>query len=101
MNLPDSPGKQTFYKYISDLYDRLKAAYQLASDEALCAGKLNKEQYDRRARAGTLNVGSEILVKVLAFDGKHKIADRWEHEPYVVKEQPDATIPVYIVHKEK
>ena len=60
----------------------LQLVNKICLNQTLRAGKLSKEQYDRRARAGTLNAASRVLVKVLAFDGIHKIAGRWEHEPY-------------------
>jgi hypothetical protein len=39
-------------------------------------------------------------VKIVAYDGKHKIADRWESEPYTVLSQPNKDIPVYKVQRE-
>ena len=41
-----------------------------------------------------------MLVKLVAFDGKHKLADRWEHDPYTVIRQPNEDIPVFTVRKE-
>lgn len=37
------------------------------------------------------------MVKIVAFEGKHKLANRWEEEPYVVLDRPNPDIPVYIV----
>ena len=47
-----------------------------------------------------MEVGDRVLVKVVAFEGKHKIADRWEDIPYIIYEQPNADIPVYKVKRE-
>lgn len=41
-----------------------------------------------------------MLVKRLAFDGKHKIADRWEDDVYVILRQPNVDILVYEVQRE-
>ena len=41
-----------------------------------------------------------MLVKVLTFDGKHKLADRWEEDPYIVQNQPNKDIPVFKIKKE-
>ena len=41
--------------------------------------------------------GDRVLIKMLAFDGKHKIADRFEEDVYTVIEQPIPDIPVYNV----
>ena len=45
-------------------------------------------------------VGDRVLMKIVAFDGKHKIQDRWEDEPYIVLKQPNPSIPAYVVQKE-
>ena len=41
--------------------------------------------------------GDRVLIKMLSFDGKHKIADRFEEDVYTVIEQPIPDIPVYNV----
>ena len=41
--------------------------------------------------------GHRVLVKVVVFDGKHKIADRWENEAYCVLDQPSPGISVYVI----
>ena len=38
-----------------------------------------------------------MLVKKVAWTGRHKIQDRWEEGEYVVVAQPDPSIPVYKV----
>jgi hypothetical protein len=53
-----------------------------------------------RARAATLIVGERVLVRVVAYDGKHKIADKWEDHPYLVIEQPNKDVPVFKVRQE-
>ena len=47
-----------------------------------------------------LKLADRCLVKILAVEGTHKLADKWEHEPYVVLRQPNPTIPVYKVRRE-
>jgi hypothetical protein len=48
-----------------------------------------------------LDIGDRVLVKIVAFDGRHKLSDKWENDPYVVLNQPNASIPVYVVGREK
>ena len=91
---------QTHTAYVRDLKERLQEAFQLASKAATEARQRQKKAYDTRSRGATLQQGDRVLVKVLAFDGKHKIADRWEKDIYTVKSQPNLDIPVYIVVKE-
>jgi hypothetical protein len=36
-----------------------------------------------------------VLVKILAYEGRHKIDEKFEEQPYTVTAQPDLNIPVY------
>ena len=51
-------------------------------------------------REATLSIGDRVLVRQVGLKGKHKLADRWEREPYTVVGMPNKTIPVYKVRKE-
>ncbi|KAL5012677.1 hypothetical protein ScPMuIL_011228 [Solemya velum] len=59
------------------------------------AQKKQKRHYDLKVRGAFLRQGDRVLVKILAFDGKHKLSDKWEEEAYVVLSQPNSGIPVY------
>ena len=59
-----------------------------------------KEHYDLKSRGAVLEVGDRVLVKVVAFNGRHKLADKWEEEPYVIICQPNEGVPVYEVRRE-
>ena len=39
-------------------------------------------------------------MKIVTYDGKHKIADKWEDSPYEVIYQPNKNIPVFKVRRE-
>ena len=41
-----------------------------------------------------------MLVKTLAFKGKHKLADRWEEDICTVLEKPNDEVAVYVVQRE-
>ena len=56
-----------------------------------------KKTYNRHARAGAVRVGNRVLVRILAYGGNHKIADKWVRKPCIVMEQADPNIPVYVV----
>lgn len=47
-----------------------------------------------------MKIGDRVLVKIVAFEGKHKLADRWEQDPYIVIGQPNENKPVFVVKKE-
>ena len=87
-------------KFVDTLQQRLRQSYELASAATEKAKGKQKRDYDQRARAAVLEIEDRVLVKVVAHDGKHKIADKWEQEPYIVLDQPNSDIPVYVVQKE-
>lgn len=100
LNSPGESQEQSHSKYVETLKRNLQNAYRVASAEADRARLKQKETYDTRARCGTIEVGERVLVKILAHDGKHKLADRWELVPYLVCDQPNEDIPVFVVKKE-
>jgi hypothetical protein len=51
-------------------------------------------------RGGMVEVGDTVLVKIVAWDGKHKLSEHWEDQPYVVLKQPNLDIPVFVVRRE-
>ena len=91
--------KQTTTKYVEEMKQRMKKAYELVQTTADKARHKQKQQYDMKAKEVDLQEGDKVLVKVVAFEGKHKIADRWEEEPYVILRQMNNNIPVYEVKK--
>ena len=96
----NQPEQKNMTKYVTELREKIKRAYDLACTSSEKAKRKQKEGYDLKARGNNIMVGDRVLVKIVAFDGKHKIQDRWEDEPYIVLKQPNPTIPVYVVQKE-
>ena len=92
--------KQTHTKYIENLKEKLKVSFELAASNIKSAQARQKRAYDNRTKGAYIHVGDRVLVKVVSFDGRHKLADRWEEIPYEVIEQPNPEIPVYKVRKE-
>ena len=93
-------NSQSTGKYVKDLRERLSHAYQLAAEASRNAQARQKEGYDTKIRGASIQQGDRVLVKRVAFDGKHKLADTWEDTPYVVLEQPNPEIPVFTVVRE-
>lgn len=92
--------KPSYTEYVQDLQKQLREAFEIANKNADLSRKKQKANYDLKARAAKLEVGDRVLVKILAHDGKHKLADKWANEIYVVTEQPNLNIPVYKVKQE-
>ena len=84
-------------KYLEDLRDRIQTTQNIVKKYTKKAQVKQKEQFDKRAKASKIVVGDRVLVKILAFDGKHKISDKFEEDVYTVVEQPRPDIPVFIV----
>ena len=90
-------GVTTTFKYTERLKHRLDWSYRKAKEVSEREAKRNKRRYDRRIRCTKLQKGDLVLVRQKAYKGKHKIADRWENEPYEVICQIDKRFPVYKV----
>jgi len=87
-------------EYMQKLREWLDKAYHLATDACSSAQQKQKYQYDRKQRGAVVFSGDRVLVKIVAFDGKHKISDKWETDVYIVRGQPNQEVPVYVVEKE-
>ena len=102
LDLPDNSTKDqtTYTSYITDLRERMMESHKIASKFSQDAKAKQKVNFDKKARAAVLQKGDRVLVRVLAFEGKHKIADKWEQHVYVVEEQLNDEVPVYRVQRE-
>ena len=91
---PD-PSEISYPAYIIELRKRLKYAYQMAKLKNDQARKNQKKTYDIKTRGAILSEGDRVLIRNVAFTGKHKLADRWQEDVYVIKNQPNPEIPVF------
>ena len=86
--------------FIKSLQEIFQTVYDTASRKIREAGLRQKKYYDKRhAKKATefLTPGTQVLVKHTGFQGKHKIADGWEDDIYVIIDQPHKDIPDYTV----
>jgi hypothetical protein len=98
-SVSESPSL-SYCDYVADLRKKMKHAYDLAVKKV--QGMKEKNQDNFKSRGGAVRVGDRVLVKRLAFpEGKHKLSDKWEEEPYVVVGQFDEDIPVFDVKRER
>jgi hypothetical protein len=86
--------------YVEDLKKSLEKAYNIALANTTTKKDQKKVYYERKIRGATLNIGDRVLVRNVAFQGTHKLADRWQEHVYIVLQQPDASIPVFQVQTE-
>ena len=87
-------------EYAKQLRRRLDFAYKASSEEAKRQTSRYKSYYDQHVHENKLVVGDRVLVEKLGIKGKHKIADIWEAEPYIIVDQPIPDIPVFSVKRE-
>ena len=84
-------------KQVDEVREALEWAWAKASELDSQKKSKAKTYYDRRVRGATLEPGDRVLVKEVAFDGPHKLADKWSKEIYTVVQQPKQDIPVFRV----
>ena len=85
------------YKYVQKLKRKLENAFQKANAFCKREALKSKQRFDRTARSSKLIPGDLVLVKKKGFASKHRIADKWETEPYEVVSQRSDGLPVYTV----
>ena len=58
---------------------------------------LEPKRFDKTAKCSKLQPGDLVLVKKKGFTSKHKIANKWETEPYEIVSQCSDGLPIYAV----
>ena len=84
-------------KPINEVRDALDWAWEKARERDSSNKLKSKRYYDRKAKALPLHTGDRVLKRVLAFDGPHKLKDKWSEDIYQVIGKPRDSIPVYQV----
>ena len=90
-----------YSSFVDSMKQCLKYSYDLASQLSKDAQRSQKRIYDLRTRLNVLYPVDRILVRQVPFQGKHKIADKWQDTVYVVISQPNPDIPVYCVRPKR
>lgn len=85
---------------ITNVQERLASAYQAATTAARQAAKHQAKGYNKKVRGSAIQIGDYVLVKNVGLKGKHKLANQWKSDKFVVIEQPNPDIPVYKVKRE-
>lgn len=91
------PGSHS--QYVRNLKSQLEDSYRVASENAKKTASRNKARFDKHVVDSTLEEGDRVLVRNVRLRGKHKLADRWESDVYVVLRQ-SGDVPVYVVKPE-
>ena len=91
---PVQKSSQTTKEYVEQL---MKTAQDIAQEVTEKARSTMKSVYDRNAKSARIQIGDKVLVKILKFEGKHKIADIYKNDICTVVGQPNIQIPVFDV----
>ena len=91
----DQTSSASYSDYVEQLKERLQYAWKLAGSNQEVASSKQKTHYDRRQRGSVLEPGDVVLIRKLGVQGRHKLQDFWEEEPWIVKCCPNEGIPVY------
>ena len=85
-------------RYVHKLKQRLNFAYKKAREMSEKQAQKYKLPYDKKIKGTQLQVDDLVLVKRVAWNGRHKIQNKWEPEEYIVLSQPNRNVPVYKVN---
>ena len=97
---PDTLSSTKSTEYVRKLRQRLDFAYRKAQKQAKKTGAVYKHHHDETSRSSVLMTGDLVVVQKVGVKGKHKIGDKWEHDPYIVISHPNDDIPVYEVRRD-
>ncbi|CAI5656751.1 unnamed protein product [Oreochromis niloticus] len=97
--LPVNAQKKSHSQYVSDLKHKLEESFKIATSNTQKNAERNKTRFDKQVVDSTLNVGDRVLVRNVKLRGKHKLANRWEDDVYVVLRKA-GELPVYTVKPE-
>lgn len=73
-----------YSKYVEDFKARLDEAYKLAQRHAEKSAGRNKDRYDKRVKESKLKVGDRVLIRNVNLRGKHKLANHWCSDVYII-----------------
>ena len=83
--------------YIVRLCEQLQEALKEVQVQSTSEAERQKQYYDRKANAISLEKDDLVLAKADAYRGKRKVKDQWEEEPYEVEHQVAEEVPSYLV----
>ena len=79
--------------YIAELCEWLWEAFKEAQVQSMSEAEREKQHYNRKANAVSLEPGDLVLAKADAYRGRRKVNDQWEEDPYEVECQTAEGIP--------
>ena len=90
-------------EFVRNKQELFRLAYDIASWKIREAEQKQKKYCDKghaKKASDFLTVATQVLKKWTGFQERHKIADIWEDDVYVITDQPHKDIPVYTVENQ-
>ena len=87
-------------KYVTELISALRKAFEVACNMTQTEALRQKWRYDQKASTVTINKGDVVLVRNDQFVGKRKLKDHLGDKVYIVCNQVDVDVPVYIIENQ-
>ena len=84
-------------RYVQKLKQRLDFAHKRAREISQKQAQKYKLSCDKKVKGSQMQVDDLVLVKRVAWKGRHKIQNKWEPDEYVIVSQPNKNVPVYRV----
>lgn len=91
---PDRTSVNSHRGYVDRLRKNLASAFEQARQASENREQRNKRNYDLKVRVQDLQPGDKVLLKNLGVPARHKLADRWSSQIYIVCKQLSG-LPVY------
>ncbi|XP_041955682.1 uncharacterized protein LOC121714730 [Alosa sapidissima] len=83
-NVSHDEGIADYDTYVKSLACDLQSAMQVAQRNSRLEQRHQADQYNKRVKGLALSIGDRVLVANKGCRGKRKLADRWEHDVYIV-----------------
>ena len=83
--------------YIADLCEWLHKAFKEAQVQSLSKAERQRQYYDHKANAISLELGNLVLAKADAYKGRRKVKDQWEEELCEVECRIVEGIPLFLM----
>lgn len=95
----ETTTQSTPQSYGEKVQRSLQETYKAAISATEAAARRMQKLYNKGVRGANPQPGDVVLVRKLGFKGKHKLANKWEEEPYKVLRKPCMDSPVYVVRR--
>ena len=84
LGIPEVEEGLSYAAHVKRMQQQLKSAFQLAQSHIHKKAGKDKHYHDRKVRYNKLAIDDFVMVRIKKFGRDHKIADRWEKNPYQV-----------------